>query len=406
MPPDSPPRTGRLDSIDTMRGLVMVLMALDHARDYFGNLPLFELNALQWKSADVFFTRFVSHFCAPTFVLLAGTGAFLAGTRGKTRGQLAWFLATRGLWLIVLEHTLVHVSWFAQWNPGVLVAGVIWAIGCSMVILAALIWLPARAIGLLGVVIIGMHNLLDGLPLSDWGPFCQAADFCCNFVVVPYAQVGSGTVDGLFTFQGLQPQTKWIFVHAYPFIPWFGVMALGYGLGPLFLEDESERRRRLLAIGLLFTVAFVVLRAWNIYGDPRPWQMHADPMKSLQDLLHCEKYPPSLSYVLMTVGPMLMLLAFLPDRAPRWLGPVVTFGRVPLFFYLLHLVVLHLGAAAVTYLMTGVVTFQYVPAPAGPHLNLAGVYIAWLTALFVLYWPCRWYAGVKKRHPGGILSYL
>lgn len=384
----------------------MAIMCLDHARDYFGNLRLIDLTTLQWKSPELFFTRWITHFCAPTFVLLAGTSAFLAGSRGKTRGELSLFLVTRGLWLMLLENTLVHFSWFAQWNPAELGAGVIWAIGCSMVLLSVLVWLPARAIGLIGVVIIGMHNLLDGLPLSEWGPACNVLDFSCNFVVVPYATLPNGMMDRLFDVQGLPPKDTWLFFNAYPFLPWFGVMAFGYGLGPLFLESPSQRRGKLFLIGLLMAVGFVVLRGWNIYGDPRPFQMHSDPVKSLQDMLHCEKYPPSLAYVLMTVGPMLMLLSIFPDRAPTILGPLVTFGRVPLFYYMLHLAVLHLGGALMTYLLMGVVTFQYIPYPLGPHLSLGSVYLVWLAALFILYWPCQWYAGVKRRHPGGILSYL
>jgi uncharacterized membrane protein len=389
MPPDSPPRSSRLDSIDVVRGLVMVLMALDHARDFFGSVPIgVGINLFEaYRRPELFLTRWVTHFCAPTFVLLAGTGAFLAGSHGRSRTQLAMFLLTRGLWLIVLEHTLIHFLWFAQWDPSLLFAQVIYAIGASFIVLALLVWLPARAIGLIGVVIVGMHNLFDGLPLREWGPAGNLLSFLFQFEFFEYA-----------------PRHLWL--NIYPVMPWFGILAIGYGLGPHFLKPAGERRRNLFLIGLIFTALFIALRYSNVYGDPRSWRARDTTAMVIMDGLNCQKYPPSLDFVLMTIGPMLMLLAILPDRAPRLLQPLVTFGRVPLFFYLAHLLVLHLGAAGMNWYLNIEGPFVYMPYPNGPALNLGQVYIAWIAALLVLYFPCRWFAGLKRRHPGGVLSYL
>lgn len=389
MPADSLTRSNRLDSIDVLRGLVMVLMALDHARDYFGYLQIgVWMNIYEAiRTPELFYTRWVTHFCAPTFVLLAGTGAFLAGARRMSRRQLSMFLLTRGLWLIVLEHTLIHFLWFARWDPRGLFAQVIYAIGASFIVLALLVWLPARAIGLIGVVIVGMQNLLDGFPLREWGPAGNVLSFLFQFEFFEFA-----------------PKHEWL--NIYPVIPWFGIMAIGYGLGPHFLMPTGERRRNLFLMGLIFTALFIALRYSNVYGDPRPWRARDTTAMEIMDALNCQKYPPSLDFVLMTIGPMLMLLAILPDRAPRLLQPLVTFGRVPLFFYLLHLLVLHLGAAGMNWYLDIKQPFRYMPGPNGPWLTLGQVYIVWILAMIVLYFPCRWFAGLKRRHPGGILSYL
>jgi uncharacterized membrane protein len=304
-----------------------------------------------------------------------------------SRGSLAMFLLSRGLWLIVLEHTLIHFLWFARWDPSLLFAQVIYAIGASFVLLALLVWLPTSVIGIIGVVITGMHNLLTGLPLMEWGPGGKALAFLFQFEPFEYA-----------------PRHLWL--NIYPVMPWFGILAIGYGLGPHFLKPASERRRNLLLMGLGATALFVAIRYWNVYGDPRQWWAIGSPSRMVMDFLNCEKYPPSLDFTLMTLGTMLMLLALLPDRASRLLQPLVVFGRVPLFFYLLHLLVLHLGAAGLNLYHNVERPFQYIPGPNGPWLSLGHVYIVWLIALVVLYFPCRWFAGVKRRHSGGWLSYL
>jgi uncharacterized membrane protein len=404
------PRSSRLDSIDVLRGLVMVLMALDHTRDFFSKPENLDLTWLQWKPADLYFTRWITHLCAPTFVFLAGAGAYLAGTR-MSRGQLAWFLFSRGLWLIFLELTLVFAEWWVRWDFSSLILAVIWTLGASMVLLSALVWLPPKLVGLIGIIVVAMHNLLDGLPLAEWGPAASVLDFLCTardwHIAVPDSGTLLGTLnERLLDWQGLPHAKIWTLAVPYPVLPWFGVMAIGYALGPLLGSGDAQRRPRLFALGLAAIVGFVALRWSNVYGDPRPWQSHPDPMKSVQDFLHCEKYPPSLCYVLMTLGVSLAILSLLPDRAPAILRPLVVFGRVPLFFYLLHLPLLHVAATLVTYLRQGAITFEYPPSLPGSGFELPGIYIAWLIVVFLLYWPCRWFAGVKRRHPGGLLSYL
>ena len=413
VPPSRDPHPAgarRLDSIDILRGLVMVLMALDHARDYFGDLEITAKLDLATAPPLLYYTRWITHLCAPTFVLLAGTGAFLAGTRGMSRRQLALFLLTRGLWLILLEHTLLHCLWFFQWNPTFLFSQVIWAIGGSMVLLSALVWLPSTAILILGLAIIAGHNALQAAPLDDWGVAGQVIRFMNEFQDVQYNPADSSVLGQfghrVLAAQNLPYDPTWHFLVPYPILPWFAVLALGYGLGAVQQAPAPARRSALLAIGFAFTAWFVTLRWSNSYGDPQSWQSSDDTARSIMNLLNCQKYPPSLDYVLMTIGPMLMLLAFLPDRAPAILQPLVTFGRVPLFFYLMHLVVLHLGQGAMNTILGIPHPFQYLPQTSGPHLGLGSVYLAWLAAIVVLYFPCRWFAGVKRRHPGGLLSYL
>jgi uncharacterized membrane protein len=405
----SEPRSSRLDSIDVLRGLVMVLMALDHARDYFGNLDLTANLRLATAPPIIYFTRWITHLCAPTFVLLAGTGAFLAGRR-MSRRQLAVFLLTRGMWLIVLEHTLFHFLWFFQWNPTFLFAQVIWAIGGSMVLLALLVWLPPAVILVLGLAVIAGHNALETAPLDDWGPAGDVIRFFNEFQDVQYVPTDGSILtpfgERVLAAQHLPYELPWHFLVPYPILPWFGVLAFGYGLGAVMQSTGLGRRCALLAIGGAFTAWFITLRMSNAYGDPQPWRTGDDTMRSVMNFLNCEKYPPSLDYVLMTIGPMLILLAVLPDRAPAILRPLVIFGRVPLFFYLMHLLVLHLGQGAVNSIKGISPPFQYLPVTSGPHLGLAWVYVAWLAAIVILYFPCLWYAGVKRRHPGGVLSYL
>jgi uncharacterized membrane protein len=403
------PRSSRLDSIDVLRGFVIVLMALDHARDYFGDLDCTVNLRLATAPPVLYFTRWITHLCAPTFVLLAGTGAYLAGQR-MTRRQLALFLLTRGLWLVLLEHTLFHSLWFFQWNPTMLFSQVIWAIGGSMVLLSALVWLPSAVVLLLGLAIIAGHNALESVPLDEWGTGGEIIRFLNEFQDVQYIPTAGSALapfgERVLAAQHLPYELPWHFLVPYPILPWFGVLALGYGLGAVMQTSGAGRRSALLAIGGALTAWFITLRWANGYGDPQPWRTGDDVARSIMNFLNCEKYPPSLDYVLMTIGPMLILLAMLPDRAPKLLQPLVTFGRVPFFFYLMHLLVLHLGQGAVNTILGITPPFQYLPQTSGPHLSLGWVYGAWLVAIVVLYFPCRWYAGVRRRHPGGLLSYL
>jgi uncharacterized membrane protein len=382
----------RLDAIDLLRGVVMVLMALDHTRDYFSRTP-FDPTDLSQTSTALFLTRWVTHFCAPVFVFLAGTGAFLYGARGKTRPQLAWFLFSRGLWLVVLEFTLVQLGWSFQLFPGRYLAQVIAAIGGSMIVLAGLVFLPTWAVAAIGILLIAGHNALDGLP-SD------------AVARLPWL------VGPLFLGPVPPPPAPTLVFVAYPLLPWLGVMAAGYGCGPLWLLDPDRRRAWLAGLGGALLLLFVLLRATNLYGDPRPWMLQQTNWFTFLSFVNCTKYPPSLLFVLMTLGPALLALAWF-DRPAGPLGRwFIVFGRVPLFYYLLHVPLIHGLALLVALVQYGEGGFL-LHHPAGalsehapPGYGLPGVYVAWLVVVGLLYPVCRWFADLKRRRRDGWLSYL
>jgi uncharacterized membrane protein len=383
----------RLDAIDLLRGLVMVLMALDHTRDFLTDVRFDPLD-LSRTNAALFFTRWVTHFCAPVFVFLAGTGAFLYGRRGKTRPELAWFLFSRGLWLVLLEFTLVHGGWSFDADRHLLIAQVLWAIGCSMVALAALVFLPTGVIAALGVALIAGHNLLDGVNPQRLGPFAPVWQILLN--------VG---------FVELSPGVRLLV--AYPVLPWLGIMMAGYGFGAVWLLDAQQRRRWLLGLGTGLTLLFIVLRTANGYGDPRPWSPQPSALFTLLSFLDCLKYPPSLLYVLMTLGPAILLLAAVDGTQSRLGRVLITFGRVPLFFYLLHVPLIHVLAIGLACARYGKADFLFEHVfTAGPKLpedygyGLPAVYLAWLGVVLLLYPPCRWFAGLKTRSRAAWLSYL
>src|SRR5580698_8452796 len=316
-------RPDRVPSIDALRGAVMVLMALDHARDYFSE-SRFDPTDPEHTTVALFATRWVTHFCAPVFILLAGTGAYFQLAGGKSRGTLARFLLTRGLWLVALELTAVHWGWEFRLGP-VFGLQVMWAIGWSMVLLAALVFLPPSWVGLIGVTIIVLHDLADGMHASAFG----ALGPLWHLVHEP-APLAIG---------------PWGFWVAYPLVPWVGVMAAGFGLGPLIAGEPAVRRARLLRIGASLIVGFFVLRAVNVYGDIAPWVHEPSATKTAMSFFRVSKYPPSLDYVMATIGPALIALAWLDTVADSpAVRPLLVFGRVPLFFYLLHVPLIH-GAA-------------------------------------------------------------
>jgi uncharacterized membrane protein len=386
----------RFDSIDLVRGVVMVLMALDHTRGFFMRQDLNPLD-LDHPSLAWYFTRWVTHFCAPVFVFLAGTGAFLYGSRGHTRSQLAWFLLTRGVWLIFLEFTLIHLGWAFSLDYQGLFVQVIWAIGCSMVIMAGLVFLPTWAVTALGIAIIAGHNLLDSIPEVD-----------LNQLGWPFVF--------LFRMQLLDDVLPGIRILVlYPLVPWFGILAAGYGFGAIWMLDRHRRRRLLLGLGAALTCAFVVLRYANGYGDPRPWSPHSEGWVTVLSFLDCTKYPPSLAYVLMTLGPSILALGLL-DRPVGPLGrPLVVFGRVPLFFYLLHVPLIHLFAVLFAWFRYGDVSFllchlafsdKALLFPRDYGYGLAVIYPVWFLVILCHYPPCRWFAEVKRRSRDPWLSYL
>ena len=389
--------TRRVDAVDVLRGAVMVLMVLDHTRDYFGNAAI-DPTDLSRASPALFLTRWVTHFCAPVFAFLAGTGAYLAGSRGRSRGDLAAFLATRGLWLIFLELTVVRLGLFFDPVNAPVILTVLWSIGASFIVLAGLVFLPSRVVGALGVLLIATHGLAGSLGVSpDSTP--------------PAALQAAGA---LLLRPGLLPMPGGVTVLVgYPLLPWLGVVAAGYAFGEIIRLEPERRQRVTWNMGVVMTAAFVILRAWGVYGDPRPWTTQATPLLTGLSFINCTKQPPSPLFVLMTLGPAMAALAVIDRVGIR--GPVgrvlVKLGRVPLFYFLLQWPVIH-GLAVLLGVVRGLpVAWQFSPAALGPApegwaLSLPGIYAAWAVVLAVMYLPCRWFAGVKARHPGGWLSYL
>jgi uncharacterized membrane protein len=391
------PVRDRLDAVDLLRGIVMALMALDHTRDYFhvGALHGFDPLDLKTTTIPLFFTRWITHFCAPTFLFLAGTGAFLSGARGKSKRQLSWFLATRGGWLILLELTFIHwAGWTFTIDLHAHLAIVIWAIGWSMIALAALVHLPLWASTTIGLAMIVGHNSFDGITPASWGSLGWLWR-------VLHAGGPVEFTSGYFLYVG------------YPLIPWIGVMAVGYGFGSILLRERTDRRRTVLTLGIAATLAFIVLRLINLYGDGHHWSSQSNPAFTVLSFIDCVKYPPSLSYVLMTLGPALIVLALLDRSTPTLLKPLLVFGRVPLFYYLLHIPLIHGLAVLVESIRFGSAPWLF-GEPFGSHpppaatagFSLVGVYLAWFVVLLLLYPICRWFAEIKRRRRDAWLSYL
>jgi uncharacterized membrane protein len=381
----------RLASIDILRGAVMVVMVLDHVRDFFHvHAASFDPLDPERSWALLYATRWVTHFCAPVFVLLAGVSAYLQLARGKSRAEVSRLLVTRGLWLVLLELTLIAFGWSFRFD--FIFLQVIWAIGLSMVALGALVWLPWRAVLAVGAIVVAGHNLLDPVDAADLGGLAPL----WNVLIEPTVIVVQGKAYGFL---------------AYPVLPWLGVMALGFGLGPVFGLGEGPRRRMLALLGFGLVGLFLVLRLAHGYGDPAAWTPQATPGRTLMDFLSTSKYPPSLQFVCMTIGPALLLLPLLERlKGPR-AEPWRTFGAVPFFFYILHIYLVHALSTAMSlaqgYPVWGVADFFRDPAVfRGFGYDLAGVYAVWIGVVAALYLPCRWFGGIKRRHPGGWMSYL
>ncbi|CAN5228434.1 DUF1624 domain-containing protein [soil metagenome] len=381
----------RLDAIDMLRGLVICIMVLDHVRDYWHHSGQTDPLDLATTNPWLFLTRLITHFCAPTFVFLAGVSAYLQYERGKTGWDLSRFLLTRGLWLILLELTVVNVAW-QFWGYSIVFLQVIWAIGVSMVVLAGACRLPVKVVLALGVAIIVGHNALDGITPETFGPFAPVWMFL--------HQAGATPVGGIPV------------LFAYPVLPWIGVMMFGFGFGRVFSLPEARRRRVLTVVGLSMIAAFLILRGLQIYGDPGTWQVQDALWKTVGDFVDVQKYPPSLDYVLMTLGPVFVLIPWLE----RVRGPVAAFllpfGRAPLFAYVPHIYIAHalalVCAVAMGFPMSALVNPFFAPndATRAWGLPLLGVYGVWLLVLALLYLPVRWFAGVKARRRDWWLGYL
>lgn len=377
----------RVVAIDLVRGLIMVLMALDHTRDYFSRADFDPLD-IQRTDAALFLTRWITHYCAPLFVFLSGVSSYLSLARSGDRGAQSRLLLTRGALLILLDLTLIRwAGWNFSLDMGRIRVGVLWAIGWSMVVLGGLIRsrFRLRTIGVIGLAMMAGHNLLDGwLPehFGDWGWLWQILHAGGGF------DYGAGRR----------------FIASYPLVPWIGVMAAGYACGPAFLQAPARRRQILLHWGMALTTGFVLLRLGNLYGDAVRWSAQPSDLHTLLSFLKCTKYPPSLHYLLMTLGPGLILLAALERPAPLWLKPLNVFGQVPLFFYLLHLPLIHALAALADYGRYGRAEWQFgwpfsdpgVAHPADHGFGLPMVYLVAAFVAFCLYLPCRWFAGMKR----------
>ncbi|MGH8658251.1 MAG: DUF1624 domain-containing protein [Gammaproteobacteria bacterium] len=383
--PRLPERLDRLVSVDLLRGLVMVIMALDHTRDFFTNAQ-FSPTDLSKTSVALFLTRWITHFCAPVFVFLAGTGAFLYASHGKTKNELAIFLITRGLWLIFLQIAVETFAWDFTTDYTQIEGGVLWAIGWSMIALAGLVFLPVGLTSVFGILMIASHNLLDGVRPEDLGELGPL-----------WAVLHTGDIIRISPNLALEP--------FYPLIPWIGVMAAGYGFGTVLLLERDVQRRVLLRLGGLLTVLFILLRSINLYGDPKPWSPQDSYTFSLLSFLNCEKYPPSLLYLLMTLGPAIAVLPWF-DRKPGWLGGFfITFGRVPLFYYLLHLLLIHQLVIALAW-VTGRSASAFLGDPFTPGYpdgcgyDLPILYLLWVLVVLSLYPICRRFASLKahRRH--------
>ena len=388
----------------------MVVMALDHVRDYFHD-QAFSADPLNPDTTTplIYFTRWITHLCAPTFVFLAGVSAHLQLARGKSVQQVSRLLFTRGLWLIILEVTVLSFGW-SFGVPWVIFLQVIWAIAWGMIALAGMIWLPRMAVLAIGLAIVCGHNLLDPLTQAQFGEFGPLWMFLH---------------EGGPIFVGQTP----IGLAAYPIVPWVGVMATGYGMGGLFAMQPAQRDRFLIPLALGMLALFFVLRFFNAYGNPSPidgaavgpfggsalWNARDTIGAQIMVFFDVQKYPPSLQFLLVTLGvalPLLPLLSRLPAAARNVLA---VFGAVPFFFYVLHIYLVHTLAIAANAAIgrdpSGMFNYLLNVFTAPEKLQVLGfsigwVYLAWVVVIALLYPVCRWFAGVKKRRKDWWLSYL
>jgi len=378
----------------------MIFMALDHTRDFISNIP-FEPEDIDHTWPFYFLVRWVTHFCAPAFFLLVGVGAYLYATK-HSPAALQRFLLTRGIWLVVLEFTVIGFAW--TFHPGWFMFGVICCLGLSMILLAAFVRLPTYLLMAVALIVIATHDIFDGLKPANFHS-CQWLLFVLHRT--GGAHFGSHSMFVLF-----------------PLIPWCAATLLGFSMGSLFQTNSATSRRTLLWTGTAACVLFAILRATNAYGNPGAqiahstpgdWHIQATLSKTIILFFDVEKYPPSLQYLLMTLGPIFILLAIGGVKFWGKFGCFLeTYGRVPLFFYILHLYVIHLAAGLLGYLSHQPVSWLFhggfflnYPPDGQPYGHGLGAICAmWIAVVLLLYWPCAWFASVKKKHPDSLLRFL
>jgi uncharacterized membrane protein len=387
-------RVARVDAVDVVRGLIIIVMALDHVRDFFGDAAASPTN-LATTTAGLFFTRWITHLCAPVFFLLTGTSAFLIRERRST-GGLARFLWTRGLWLIFLEVVVMRFALTFNLDYQVTILTVLWGLGWAMIVLAALIWLPNWAIATLGGALVLGHNALDGITPQGFGAWAPL----WSVLHAPGVIFNNG---------------REMVLAVYVLIPWVGVTALGYVLGSVYRWEAARRQKFLLWLGAALVAGFVVLRFANVYGDPLHWSLQKNALWTLISFLNTNKYPPSLLFLLMTLGPALLLLRAFDGGVPVSLRYPQIIGRVPLFFYVLHFYLIHLLAVVASALRYGRIDWMFqapdlahfpFSQPPGWDLGLPMIYVLWVVVVVTLFPLCRGYARVKEQRHSKWLSYL
>ena len=388
--------TRRIESIDLLRGVVMIIMALDHVRDYFHyDAFYYSPTDLTQTNVPLFFTRFITHYCAPVFVFLAGTSAYLYGAK-RSKKELSFFLLSRGMWLVFIE--LFIVVLFRTFNPSYtyLNLQVIWAIGVSMIALSAIIYMNKKLILLTAVLLVAAHNLLDAMHVYGNGLLAVFWSFLHDV--------------NHFTFGRVDLYVR------YPVLPWLGIMTIGYYLGSLYVSDYDpvKRRKKLLIAGIGSITLFIILRSGNWYGDAAPWTVQKNFAFSLLSFLNVNKYPPSLLYVLITLGPALIFLALTEKKLNAWTEKIAIFGRVPMFYYLGHIFLIHI-LAVIAALVTGYPEMvilnnavNSIQALKGYGFNLLTVHLFWIIHVVVMYPFCKWYDVYKRTHQSEYwwLSYL
>jgi uncharacterized membrane protein len=393
---DLRPATYRITSIDLLRGIIMIIMALDHTRDFFhiaaitGN-PL----APATTTPALFFTRWITHYCAPTFVFLSGLSAWLSSQK-KNSAEASMFLINRGLWLIFVE--MVIVTFGLTFDPkfGFIIWQVIWAIGCSMIILGVVRQLPNKWILVIGCILFFGHDLF-------------------NYIHRPQPGTRADIIDVFFTSYNniifLTPDSKHLLGDFYAILPWTGVMLIGYSIGYWFSKEypAEKRKRNLLVCGLSLIALFIILRFINKYGDPSPWK-HIKGWRDFLSFMNVSKYPPSLMFCCMTLGPSLVFLALSENIKAGWSKIVSVYGKVPFFYYILHFYILHCLLVIIFYVTHQTLVrdpnslFLFRPANFG--FNLIGTYIIWISVVVSLYFPCRWFYNYKMSHQQWWLKYL